>query len=133
MDVERTKRPTLVNLSLSGSRLPSASRSSVIVLNLITLKILASFPGRSCVKNAPAPLLAKCSQMVIINNIGQMIVNTQKTRIKDDLGIDSLNMMLVAVEIEDEYGIEFDGSQSPDTVGELIDYIQARVAAKENG
>ncbi|MEE1356193.1 MAG: phosphopantetheine-binding protein [Clostridia bacterium] len=58
---------------------------------------------------------------------------TQKTRIKDDLGIDSLNMMLVAVEIEDEYGIEFDGSQSPDTVGELIDYIQARVAAKENG
>ena len=64
MEVERTKRPTLVRRWASGRSLPSASRSSVIVLNLTTLKILAFLPGRSWKKKAPAPLLAKWSQVV---------------------------------------------------------------------
>ena len=46
-EVERTKRPTRVNRRSSDNRLPSASFSSVIVLNLTTLKILAPLPGRS--------------------------------------------------------------------------------------
>ena len=49
MDRDLTNLPTLVSRCASGSNLPSASRSSVIVLNLITLNILASLPGRSCV------------------------------------------------------------------------------------
>jgi len=48
-------RPTIVNLSLSGNRLPFSSRRSFIVLNFITLKIFTSFPVRSCRKKAPAP------------------------------------------------------------------------------
>ena len=51
--------PTLVIRTSSGNRLPSSSRSSLIVLNFIILKILASFPGRSCKKKAPAPLFAR--------------------------------------------------------------------------
>ena len=47
IEVERTKRPTGVRRSASGSKLPSASRSSVIVLNLITLNIFPFRPGRS--------------------------------------------------------------------------------------
>lgn len=51
--------PTFVSRNSSGRGTPSASHSSVIVLNLITLKIFPFNPGRSCVKKAPAPLLAK--------------------------------------------------------------------------
>lgn len=82
MLVERTNLPTLVNLCSSGRRLPSLSRSSVMVLNLITRKIFPLRPGRSWVKKAPAPLLAKCNQRVIRSSIGQMTANTQKTRMK---------------------------------------------------
>ena len=35
------------------------------------LKILPSFPGRSCVKNTPFPLLAKNNQTVTTNRIGE--------------------------------------------------------------
>ncbi len=64
MEVERTNLPTFVKRSASGRRLPSASLSSVIVLNLTTLNILPFLPGRSWKKKAPAPLLAKWSQVV---------------------------------------------------------------------
>lgn len=64
MDVERTSFPTFVSRWASGRSLPSASRSSVMVLNFTTLKIFPFLPGRSCVKKAPAPLLAKWSHAV---------------------------------------------------------------------
>ena len=47
MERERTILPILVRRTSSGSSLPPASRSSVIVLNLIALNILAFLPGRS--------------------------------------------------------------------------------------
>ena len=82
MEVERTKRPTLVSRCSSGNKLPPASRSSVMVLNLITRNIFPSLPGRSCRKKAPAPLLAKCNQTVMTRSIGQMANNTQRTMMK---------------------------------------------------
>ena len=82
MEVERTNLPTLVSRCSSGNKSPEASRSSVIVLNLITLNIFPFFPGRSCRKNVPAPLLAKCSQRAITASIGQMTANTQSAMIK---------------------------------------------------
>ena len=36
------------------------------------LNIFPLYPGLSCKKNAPAPLLAKCNQIVTTNNIGDM-------------------------------------------------------------
>ena len=48
----------------------------------MTLNILPSLPGRSCVKNAPAPLLAKCNQIVIINNMGHIINSAINTIVK---------------------------------------------------
>ena len=81
-EVERTNRPTLVNRSASGNNLPSPSRSSVIDLNLITLNSFPSFPGRSCVKNTPAPLLAKCNHTAITANTGHITNNTHDTMTK---------------------------------------------------
>ena len=83
-DEERTNFPTFVNLCASGNSCPSVPRSSVIVLNLITLNIFASFPGLSWVKKAPAPLFAKCSHIVTTNKIGDITINAineiQKSR-----------------------------------------------------
>ena len=71
-----TNLPTLVSRFASDNNLPFSSRSSVIVLNLITLNILTFLPGLSWKKNAPAPLFAKCSQMVTTNKIGLIQIRT---------------------------------------------------------
>ena len=82
MENERTIFPIFVKRATSGNKLPSASLSSVIVLNLIILKILAPLPGRPCVKKTPAPLFTKCNHIVIINKTGHITSKTLKTKIK---------------------------------------------------
>ena len=42
----------------------------------------------------------------------------------EDLGLNSLTMMLLAVSIEDEYGITFDDSAKLETVNDVISYIE---------
>lgn len=42
----------------------------------------------------------------------------------EDLGLNSLTMMLLAVSIEDEYGITFDDSARLETVNDVISYIE---------
>ena len=49
--VERRNLPYAVRRTSSGSNLPLASFSFVMVRNLTSLKIFSSFPGRGCVKN----------------------------------------------------------------------------------
>ena len=81
-EVDRTNRPAFVSRCSSGSRFPAASRSSVIVLNLMTLKIFSFFPGRSCRKKAPAPLLTIVSQPHTIRKMGLMMINPERERVK---------------------------------------------------
>lgn len=40
-----------------------------------------------------------------------------------DLGIDSLSMMLLAISVEDEFNIRFEGTPAFDTVQDICDYI----------
>ena len=93
IDVERTICPTLVSLFSSGSKFPSSSRSSVIVLNFTTVNILPSFPGLFCVKKIPAPLFAKCSKMAMIiknhpiNSNATSAIIKSRTRLKKCLYI----------------------------------------------
>ena len=44
----------------------------------------------------------------------------------EDLGLNSLTMMLLAVSIEDEYGVSFDADAKLDTVQDVIDFISAK-------
>ena len=99
--VDRTNRPTFVKRCASGSRFPSVSRSSVIVLNLITLNIIPSLPGLSCVKNTPAPLLAKCNHIVTTNNIGLIQINAMSDiqKSKKRLNI-CLYIVIIRLQIE---------------------------------
>ena len=79
IDVERTNLPTFVRRASSGNRFPLVSHSSVMVLNLNNRP---SFPGRSCRKNAPAPLLAKCSQTATMSRKGHITSNAHNAKMK---------------------------------------------------
>lgn len=41
----------------------------------------------------------------------------------EDLGLNSLTLMLLAVSIEEEYNMKFDDLSEKETVGEVRDYI----------
>lgn len=56
-----------------------------MLLNFMPLNILLSLPRRSWVKNAPAPLLAKCKNIVITNNIGHKKLRAQNAMQKSNM------------------------------------------------
>ena len=51
---------------------------------------------------------------------------TLKTRLIQDLKFDSLAFMMMAMEIESEFNIRFDGPIHLETVEDVIKYIEAR-------
>ena len=52
----------------------------------------------------------------------------KESSLVEDLGLNSLTMMLLAVSIEDEFGITFDGSVNFDTVDDVCNYIADETA-----
>ena len=50
----------------------------------------------------------------------------EKTDLTADLHLDSLNMMLLAVAIEDEFGFRFDDMPTFQTVGDIACYIKEK-------
>ena len=51
----------------------------------------------------------------------------ESTKLVDDLGFDSLAMMMMAMEIEDSFGFKFKEFVKFNTVGDVCDYLQSRV------
>lgn len=51
---------------------------------------------------------------------------TNDTLLENDLGIDSLSMMLLALAIEDKFNFRFDTVKPFKTVGEVCDYIKKK-------
>ena len=49
---------------------------------------------------------------------------TRDTRFQD-VGIDSLDTVVMLMNLEDKIGVEIDLSQKVETVGELVDYVVA--------
>ena len=52
---------------------------------------------------------------------------TPDTRLVEDLGFDSLAMMMMAMEIEDSFGFKFKELVRFETVGDVIGYLECRV------
>lgn len=77
--------------------------------------------------------------MTILETIKDIIVDADSTidasriepsaRLIEDLGIDSLTVAMISVEIEDRFNIEIDTEQKFETVGEVCDYIEELSAA----
>ena len=61
----------------------------------------------------------------VIPEVDQSEISKDSTLL-EDLGLNSLTMMLLAVSIEDEYGVSFDADAKLDTVQDVIDFISAK-------
>lgn len=48
---------------------------------------------------------------------------SMESTLTEDLGLNSLTMMLLAVSIEDEYNIKFDGAGDLKTVADVCEFI----------
>ena len=93
-DVLRMNLPTGVRRCASGRRLPALSRLSFMVLNLMTLKRRAFFPGRVWVKKG-WPELAMVSKMVMSRNIGDSMIRASRLRRKSRVGFRIMVYMLL--------------------------------------
>ncbi len=51
---------------------------------------------------------------------------TEATNLREDLGMDSLAMMLVSMEVEDAFGFHFDEPVDFKTVGDVITFLKGR-------
>ena len=74
-------------------------------------------------------MLEKLKQ--IVSNVApqtDLTTITESTRLTEDLGLTSIDFLVLMMEIEQEYGFEFTGTESFSTVGEVMSYIQERTA-----
>lgn len=62
---------------------------------------------------------------IFANVIPEVDTNEIKpeSNLVEDLGLNSLTLILLAVSIEEEYNMKFDDLSSKETVGEVRDYI----------
>lgn len=65
-------------------------------------------------------ILAKVNQNIDMNAV------SEETRLIEDLALDSLSMMLFAMEIEAAFGFRFTEPVKFVTVGDVCNYLEAR-------
>lgn len=56
-----------------------------------------------------------------------MAAVTQDTKLVEDLGFDSLAMMMLSLEIEDAYHFKFTEFVQIETVGDVCGYLESRI------
>ena len=49
---------------------------------------------------------------------------TAESRLKTDLGLTSLDFIMIMFEIQDKYGVTFTGEEAFETVGDVIRFLQ---------
>lgn len=69
--------------------------------------------------------LIKILEKVLPDTDGSAI--TAETRLIEDLGFDSLAMMMMAMEIEDAFGFQFTEFVKFETVGDVCYYLESRI------
>ncbi|MBE6583552.1 MAG: acyl carrier protein [Ruminococcaceae bacterium] len=57
-----------------------------------------------------------------------MTAVTESTRLIEDLGFDSISIMMMSMEIEDKFGFTFTEFVKFETVGEVCAYVEAHKA-----
>ena len=50
---------------------------------------------------------------------------TMDSRLMEDLGMDSIGMMMLSMSIEDEFGVQFDEPVFFKTVKDILDWLEA--------
>ena len=49
---------------------------------------------------------------------------SESSRLNEDLGIDSIGLMMLSMSIEDEFGVRFDEPVPFETVKDVLDYLE---------
>lgn len=49
---------------------------------------------------------------------------SESTKLLEDLGIDSIGMMMLSMSMEDEFGVNFEDAVHFDTVKDVLDYLE---------
>ena len=62
----------------------------------------------------------------VLPDVDMTTVN-EDTRLIDDLGFDSLAMMMMAMELEDAFGFKFTEFVKFETVGDVCGYLESRI------
>ena len=72
---------------------------------------------------------------MIIDELKEIFKNTMpqcnlskvvpEAKLTSDLGVDSLNMLLLAIAVEDHYNIRFDPEAKLETVKDIVDYVES--------
>ena len=52
---------------------------------------------------------------------------TMTTNIKEDLDADSLDLFEILNELEDKYDLDLDADESIQTIGQLVEFVQAEM------
>lgn len=52
---------------------------------------------------------------------------SMQTRLADDLGFDSIAMMMMSMEVEEEFGFKFTELVRFETIGDICNYIEEKV------
>lgn len=52
---------------------------------------------------------------------------TMTTNFKEDLDADSLDLFEILNELEDKYDLDLDADESIQTIGQLVDFVQAEM------
>lgn len=52
---------------------------------------------------------------------------TMTTNIKEDLDADGLDLFEILNELEDKYDLDLDADESIQTIGQLVDFVQAEM------
>lgn len=55
---------------------------------------------------------------------------TPESKLMEDLGIDSIGLMMISMDIEDEFGVRFDEPVPFETVQDVLDYLEKHAKKK---
>ena len=66
---------------------------------------------------------------VIAQSVPEMDIEkvTLESSLKNDLGLDSLSIMMISILIEENFGFVFDGEIAFETVSDLCEYIEKKI------
>ena len=71
----------------------------------------------------------KISQMIKEQMHHENMEVTEETSLKDELGVDSIDLMEFVVNLEDEFSIEIpdDDIETIEQLGDMLDYLEGRL------
>lgn len=75
-------------------------------------------------------LLKRLEEIINVQDPAKALLISEKTSLKDDLGVDSIELMEFVINVEDAFsiGIPDEDVETLMTIGDLIDYLQKKLA-----